>query len=133
MCEITCCLYRGGGASVGLYSERQSGWTQQSWRAWVEAISVVQQVQERMTHQIADILRRSSGQRSRRRLEAKPQRCMTIGGFRQTGESGDHQTPSRGLIKSNLSTRAEVNMSLINTAEITPPRHVDGHRFFAIA
>lgn len=78
----------------------------------VEEISHRPQVQERMTHQIADLLASE--------LEAKgvvvvieaTHTCMTIRGVRKPG-SLTVTSAVRGLFKSNLSSRAEV-MALIN-------------------
>lgn len=78
----------------------------------VEEISHRPQVQERMTHQIADLINE--------RLDAKgvvvvieaTHTCMTIRGIRKPG-SLTVTSAVRGLFKTNQSSRAEV-MSLIN-------------------
>lgn len=78
----------------------------------VEEISRKPQVQERMTHQIADLMSQE--------LEAKGvvvvleavHTCMTIRGIRKPG-SLTVTSAVRGLFKTNVSSRAEV-MSLIN-------------------
>lgn len=78
----------------------------------VEEVSHRPQVQERMTHQVADLVAE--------RLDAKgvvvvieaTHTCMTIRGIRKPG-SLTVTSAVRGLFKTNLSSRAEA-MSLIN-------------------
>ena len=79
----------------------------------VEEVSKKPQVQERMTHTVADLINE--------RLDAKgvivvveaEHTCMTIRGIRKPG-SATITSAVRGLFKTNQSTRAEV-LSLINS------------------
>ena len=79
----------------------------------VEDISRRPQVQERMTHQIADLLAAELGAKGVVVVLEATHTCMTIRGIRKPGSLAI-TSAVRGLFKSNLSTRAEV-MSLINT------------------
>lgn len=78
----------------------------------VEDISRRPQVQERMTHQVADLLARELGAKGVVVVLEAAHTCMTIRGIRKPG-SLTVTSAVRGLFKSNLSSRAEV-MSLIN-------------------
>ena len=78
----------------------------------VEEISRCPQVQERMTHQIADLLNEELNAKGVVVVLEATHTCMTIRGVRKPG-SLTVTSAVRGLFKTNLSTRAEV-MSLIN-------------------
>lgn len=78
----------------------------------VEEISRRPQVQERMTHQIADLVSKELDARGTIVVLEATHTCMTIRGVRKPG-SLTITSAVRGLFKSNPSTRAEV-MSLIN-------------------
>lgn len=79
----------------------------------VEEISHRPQVQERMTHQIADLLAAELGAKGVVVVLEATHTCMTIRGVRKPGSLAI-TSAVRGLFKSNQSSRAEV-MSLINT------------------
>lgn len=78
----------------------------------VEEISKRPQVQERMTHQIADLIAKELDARGVIVVIEATHTCMTIRGIRKPG-SLTVTSAVRGLFKTNPSTRAEV-MSLIN-------------------
>jgi GTP cyclohydrolase IA len=78
----------------------------------VEEVSRQPQVQERMTHQIADLLQQELDPKGVIVLLEASHSCMTIRGIRKPG-SLTITNAVRGLFKSNPSSRAEV-MSLIN-------------------
>lgn len=78
----------------------------------VEEISKRPQVQERMTHQIADLMAKELDARGVIVVIEAVHTCMTIRGIRKPG-SLTVTSAVRGLFKTNPSTRAEV-MSLIN-------------------
>jgi len=78
----------------------------------VEEISRRPQVQERMTHQIADLVSKELDARGTIVVLEATHTCMTIRGVRKPG-SLTVTSAVRGLFKSNVSSRAEV-MSLIN-------------------
>ena len=78
----------------------------------VEEISRRPQVQERMTHQIADLLDRELNPKGVVVVLEATHTCMTIRGIRKPG-SLTITSAVRGLFKSNQSSRAEV-MALIN-------------------
>lgn len=78
----------------------------------VEDISRRPQVQERMTHQIADLLNAELDAKGVVVILEATHTCMTIRGVRKPG-SLTVTSAVRGLFKTNLSSRAEV-MSLIN-------------------
>ena len=78
----------------------------------VEDISRRPQVQERMTHQIADLLAEELNAKGVVVVLEATHTCMTIRGIRKPG-SLTITSAVRGLFKSNVSSRAEV-MALIN-------------------
>ena len=78
----------------------------------VEEISRRPQVQERMTHQIADLFASELSAKGVVVVLEATHTCMTIRGIRKPG-SLTVTSAVRGLFKSNLSSRAEV-MALIN-------------------
>jgi len=78
----------------------------------VEEISHKPQVQERMTHQIADLLHTELDAKGVVVVIEATHTCMTIRGIRKPG-SLTVTSAVRGLFKSNISSRAEV-MALIN-------------------
>jgi GTP cyclohydrolase IA len=78
----------------------------------VEEISHRPQVQERMTHQIADLLAAELDAKGVIVVIEATHTCMTIRGVRKPG-SLTVTSAVRGLFKTNVSTRAEA-MSLIN-------------------
>lgn len=78
----------------------------------VEEISHKPQVQERMTHQIADLMASELNAKGVVVVLEATHTCMTIRGIRKPG-SLTVTSAVRGLFKSNQSSRAEV-MSLIN-------------------
>ena len=78
----------------------------------VEEISHRPQVQERMTHQIADLMAEELQAKGVVVVLEATHTCMTIRGVRKPG-SLTVTSAVRGLFKSNVSSRAEV-MSLIN-------------------
>ena len=78
----------------------------------VEDISRRPQVQERMTHQIADLMAAELGAKGVVVVIEATHTCMTIRGIRKPG-SLTVTSAVRGLFKSNVSSRAEV-MALIN-------------------
>lgn len=78
----------------------------------VEEVSRRPQVQERMTHQIADLLQKELDPKGVIVLLEASHSCMTIRGIRKPG-SLTITSAVRGLFKTNVSSRAEV-MSLIN-------------------
>jgi GTP cyclohydrolase I len=78
----------------------------------VEDISRKPQVQERMTHQIADLMAEELGAKGVVVVLEATHTCMTIRGVRKPG-SLTVTSAVRGLFKTNLSSRAEV-MTLIN-------------------
>jgi GTP cyclohydrolase I len=78
----------------------------------VEEVSHRPQVQERMTHQIADLLQSELDPKGVIVLLEASHSCMTIRGIRKPG-SLTVTSAVRGLFKSNPSSRAEV-LSLIN-------------------
>ncbi|MFO1021195.1 MAG: GTP cyclohydrolase I FolE [Planctomycetales bacterium] len=78
----------------------------------VEEISRRPQVQERMTHQIADLMAEELDAKGVVVVLEATHTCMTIRGVRKPG-SLTVTSAVRGLFKSNVSSRAEV-MSLIN-------------------
>lgn len=77
----------------------------------VEEISQRPQVQERMTHQVADLLQQELDPKGVVVVIEASHSCMTIRGIRKPG-SVTITSAVRGLFKSNTSSRAEV-MSLI--------------------
>ncbi len=85
----------------------------------VEEISRKPQVQERMTHQIADLLQSELDPKGVVVVIEASHSCMTIRGIRKPG-SLTITSAVRGLFKSNTSSRAEV-MSFIQG-----PRGVNG-------
>jgi len=78
----------------------------------VEEISHRPQVQERMTHQIADLMVEELSAKGVVVVLEATHTCMTIRGVRKPG-SLTVTSSVRGLFKTNVSSRAEV-MSLIN-------------------
>ncbi len=78
----------------------------------VEEISHRPQVQERMTHQIADLVSSELDAKGVVVVIEATHTCMTIRGIRKPG-SLTVTSAVRGLFKSNLSSRAEA-MALIN-------------------
>ena len=78
----------------------------------VEEISRRPQVQERMTHQVADLLAEELDAKGVIVVLEATHTCMTIRGIRKPG-SLTVTSAARGLFKRNQSSRAEV-MSLIN-------------------
>lgn len=78
----------------------------------VDEVSKKPQVQERMTHQIADLLQQELDPKGVIVLLEASHSCMTIRGIRKPG-SLTITSAVRGLFKTNVSSRAEV-MSLIN-------------------
>ena len=78
----------------------------------VEEISKRPQVQERMTHQIADLMDRERDPKGVVVVIEAEHSCMTIRGIRKPG-SLTVTSAVRGLFKTNESSRAEA-MSLIN-------------------
>ena len=78
----------------------------------VEEISHRPQVQERMTHQVADLVNEHLDAKGVIVIVEAEHTCMTIRGVRKPG-SLTVTSAVRGLFKTNQSTRAEV-MSLIN-------------------
>lgn len=78
----------------------------------VEEISHRPQVQERMTHQIADLMACELNAKGVVVVLEATHTCMTIRGVRKPG-SLTVTSAVRGLFKTNVSSRAEV-MSLIN-------------------
>ena len=81
----------------------------------VEEISRRPQVQERMTHQIADLMNQELDAKGVVVVIEATHTCMTIRGIRKPG-SLTVTSAVRGLFKSNQSSRAEV-MALINRAQ----------------
>jgi len=79
----------------------------------VEDISHQPQVQERMTHQIADLMATELNAKGVVVVLEATHTCMTIRGIRKPGSLAI-TSAVRGLFKSNQSSRAEV-MSLINS------------------
>lgn len=77
----------------------------------VEEVSRRPQVQERMTHTIADMIERELGSSGVAVVVQAEHSCMSIRGVRKPGSS-TVTSALRGLFKSNLSSRAEV-LSLI--------------------
>jgi GTP cyclohydrolase I len=73
----------------------------------VEEVSQRPQVQERMTHQIADLLQRELDPKGVIVVLEAGHSCMTIRGIRKPG-SVTITSAVRGLFKSNTSSRAEV-------------------------
>lgn len=78
----------------------------------VEEISKRPQVQERMTHQIADLVHEELDTKGAIVVIEAEHTCMTIRGIRKPG-STTITSAVRGLFKTNESSRAEA-MSLIN-------------------
>lgn len=78
----------------------------------VDEISRKPQVQERMTHQIADLMSNELGAKGVIVVLEAEHSCMTIRGIRKPGAL-TVTSAVRGLFKSNPSSRAEA-MSLIN-------------------
>ncbi len=78
----------------------------------VEEVSKKPQVQERMTHQVADLLHEQLDAKGVVVVLEATHTCMTIRGVRKPG-SLTVTSAVRGLFKTNQSSRAEV-MSLIN-------------------
>ena len=78
----------------------------------VEEIALRPQVQERMTHQIADLMERELGAKGVVVVIEATHTCMTIRGVRKPG-SLTVTSAVRGLFKSNPSSRSEA-MALIN-------------------
>ncbi|AMV17923.1 GTP cyclohydrolase I FolE [Planctomyces sp. SH-PL14] len=78
----------------------------------VDEISRKPQVQERMTHQIADLMNNELGAKGVIVVLEAEHSCMTIRGIRKPGAL-TVTSAVRGLFKSNPSSRAEA-MSLIN-------------------
>lgn len=81
----------------------------------VEEISRRPQVQERMTHQVADLLNDELDAKGVVVVLEAAHTCMTIRGIRKPG-SLTVTSAVRGLFKSNQSSRAEV-MALINRSQ----------------
>ena len=81
----------------------------------VEEISRRPQVQERMTHQIADLVNEELNAKGVVVVLEATHTCMTIRGIRKPG-SLTVTSAVRGLFKSNQSSRAEV-MALINRGQ----------------
>lgn len=81
----------------------------------VEEISRRPQVQERMTHQIADLVNEELDAKGVVVVLEATHTCMTIRGIRKPG-SLTVTSAVRGLFKSNQSSRAEV-MALINRGQ----------------
>ena len=79
----------------------------------VEEISHRPQVQERMTHSVADLVNEHLDAKGVIVIVEAEHTCMTIRGIRKPG-SLTVTSAVRGLFKTNQSTRAEV-MSLINS------------------
>jgi len=80
----------------------------------VEEVSRRPQVQERMTHQIADLIHQELDTKGVIVVLDAEHTCMTIRGIRKPGSS-TITSAVRGLFKTNESSRAEA-MSLINRA-----------------
>lgn len=80
----------------------------------VEEVSRRPQVQERMTHQIADLVHQELDTKGVIVVLDAEHTCMTIRGIRKPGSS-TITSAVRGLFKTNESSRAEA-MSLINRA-----------------
>jgi GTP cyclohydrolase I len=78
----------------------------------VEEVSHRPQVQERMTHQVADLLNNELDAKGVVVVIEAEHTCMTIRGIRKPG-SLTVTSAVRGLFKSNQSSRAEA-MALIN-------------------
>ncbi len=78
----------------------------------VDEVSKKPQVQERMTHQIADLLQQELDPKGVIVMLEASHSCMTIRGIRKPG-SLTITNAVRGLFKTNVSSRAEV-MSLIH-------------------
>jgi GTP cyclohydrolase I len=78
----------------------------------VEEIALRPQVQERMTHQIADLMEHELGAKGVVVVIEATHTCMTIRGVRKPG-SLTVTSAVRGLFKSNPSSRSEA-MALIN-------------------
>lgn len=78
----------------------------------VEEVSKRPQVQERMTHQIADLIHEELDTKGAIVVIEAEHTCMTIRGIRKPG-STTITSAVRGLFKTNESSRAEA-MSLIN-------------------
>jgi GTP cyclohydrolase I len=78
----------------------------------VEEVSKRPQVQERMTHQIADLVHQELDTKGVIVVIDAVHTCMTIRGIRKPGSS-TITSAVRGLFKTNESSRAEA-MSLIN-------------------
>ncbi|MDP1798379.1 MAG: GTP cyclohydrolase I FolE [Planctomycetaceae bacterium] len=83
----------------------------------VEEISRKPQVQERMTHQIADLLQQELDPKGVIVMLEASHSCMTIRGIRKPG-SVTITNAVRGLFKTNVSSRAEV-LSLIHGRRTT--------------
>ena len=81
----------------------------------VEEISRRPQVQERMTHQIADLMATELQAKGVIVVLEATHTCMTIRGIRKPG-SLTVTSAVRGLFKTNLSSRAEA-MALINNGK----------------
>lgn len=84
----------------------------------VEEVSHRPQVQERMTHQVADLLAERLSAKGVVVVIEAVHTCMTIRGIRKPG-SVTVTSAVRGLFKTNQSSRAEV-MSLINSRSSNP-------------
>jgi len=78
----------------------------------VEDVARRPQVQERMTHTIADLVERELGSSGVAVVLQAEHSCMSIRGIRKPGSS-TVTSAMRGVLKSNPSSRAEV-LSLIN-------------------
>jgi GTP cyclohydrolase I len=81
----------------------------------VEDLARRPQVQERMTHQIADLLANELGAKGVIVVLEASHSCMTVRGIKKPGSIAV-TSAVRGLFKSNLSTRAEA-MSLIHSGK----------------
>jgi GTP cyclohydrolase I len=79
----------------------------------VEEISHRPQVQERMTHQIADLLERELAAKGVMVVLEATHTCMTIRGVRKPG-SLTVTSAVRGRFKTNQSTRAEAMALIMN-------------------
>jgi GTP cyclohydrolase IA len=86
----------------------------------VEEVSRRPQVQERMTHQIADLLQQELDPKGAIVVIEASHSCMTIRGIRKPG-SVTITSAVRGLFKTNTSSRAEV-MAFIQAPRTTMPR-----------
>ena len=102
--NITCC--RSSGRACGLPARGKVVGLSKLARV-VEEVSHRPQVQERMTHQIADLLQLELDPKGVVVVIEASHSCMTIRGIRKPG-SLTITSAVRGLFKSNQASRAEV-------------------------